>query len=229
MSAPRHPGPLPHLVRPADGEAAGTLVLLHGRGADEHDLYGLFDVLDPQRRLTGITVGGPLALGGPVGRHWYVVPRVGFPDPHTFGPTFAELATLLDDELGIDWSTTVVGGFSQGSVMSYALGLGAGRPRPAGILAMSGFIPTTEAWQGDLDARAGLPVLVAHGTHDPVISVEFGRDAVRRLQQADADVTYHESAVAHQIDPRVVPEVHAWLADRFPERSGAELSPPSGV
>lgn len=222
MTVPRHPGPLPHRVRPSDGEAAGTLVLLHGRGADEHDLFGLFDVLDPQRRLTGITVGGPLALP-PGGRHWYVVPRVGFPDPATFGATFAELTSLLDDELALDWSTTVVGGFSQGSVMSYALGLGAGRPSPAGILAMSGFIPQTDAWTADLGSRAGLPVLVAHGSQDPIISVEFGRDARDRLQQAGADVTYRESAMAHQINPRVIPDVQRWLMDRFVDRLTPEL------
>jgi phospholipase/carboxylesterase len=228
MTAPRHPGPLPHRVRPADGEAAGTLVLLHGRGADEHDLFGLFDVLDPERRLTGVTVGGPLALP-PGGRHWYVVPRVGFPDPSTFGATFTELASLLDDELGLDWSRTVVGGFSQGSVMSYALGLGAGRPSPAGVLAMSGFIPTTESWTPDLEARKGLPVFIAHGTLDPVISVEFGRDAAARLRTAGAEVTMRESAMAHQIDPRVIPDVQQWLTDRFADRPTPELSPRSGV
>ena len=73
----------------------------------------------------------------------------------------------------------MLGGFSQGSVMSYALGLGAGRPRPAGIIALSGFIPEVEGFQLDLGKAAGLPVAIGHGTHDPVISVEFGRDGAR--------------------------------------------------
>lgn len=223
MSVPRHPGPLPTRVRPAAGAPAGTLVLLHGRGADEHDLFGLFDVLDPERRLTGVTVGGPLALP-PGGRHWYVVPRVGFPDPATFGATFTELQATLDDELGLDWSRTVVGGFSQGSVMSYALALGAGRPTPAGVLAMSGFIPVTDAWTPDLESRRGLPAFVAHGSADPVISVEFGRDARARLEQAGADISYRESAMAHQIDPRVIPDLKDWLTDRFADRLSPELS-----
>ena len=71
-------------VRPAAGTPQGALILLHGRGADEHDLHPLLDVFDPQRRLVGLTPGGPLSLP-PGGRHWYVVPRVGFPDPVTFG------------------------------------------------------------------------------------------------------------------------------------------------
>ena len=74
---------LDHLVRPAAGEPEGALVLLHGRGVTEHDLFPLLDLLDPDRRLVGYAPGGPLALP-PGGRHWYVVPRVGYPDPDTF-------------------------------------------------------------------------------------------------------------------------------------------------
>ena len=198
-------------VRVREGRGDHTLVLLHGRGADEHDLFGLFDVLDPERRLRGITVGGPLFLP-PGGRHWYVVPRVGFPDPRTFGDTYSELQRTLDEELGVDWATTVVGGFSQGTVMSYALGLGAGRPAPAGILALSGFVPTVDGWTADVAGRPGLPVLIAHGTQDPVITVDFAQRARTLLQDGGAHVEYHETPTAHAIDPRVLPEMQRWLA-----------------
>ncbi|HEU4973953.1 MAG TPA: phospholipase [Baekduia sp.] len=207
---------LDHLVRPAAGDdAAGapTLVLLHGRGADEHDLFGLFDALDPDRRWRGITVGGPLRLP-PGGRHWYVVPRVGYPEPESFAGSYAALAALLDDELGLDWSRTVVGGFSQGSVMSYALGLGPERPRPAGILGFSGFIPTVDGWEPDLGARRDLPVLIAHGALDPVIPIAFAHDARDRLTAAGLAVEYHESQMPHTIDPRVLPDVVRWLGER---------------
>lgn len=199
------------LERPAAAEDAPALVLLHGRGADEHDLFGLFDVLDPDRRWRGITVGGPLALP-PGGKHWYVVPRVGFPEPDTFRASYDALAALLDDELALDWSRTVVGGFSQGTVMSYALGLGAGRPAPAGILALSGFIPTVEGWEAQ--PRRGLPVLIAHGTQDPVISVDFARDAQRRLPELGAVVEVHEFAGGHNLDPRGLPTIQRWLRAR---------------
>src|SRR4051794_16320818 len=191
---------LDHEVRPAAGEPEGALILLHGRGADERDLYPLLDLLDPKRRLVGYTPGGPLALP-PGGRHWYAVPRVGYPDPATF---FASLEALEQfvDATGVPPERTVLGGFSQGTAMSYALGLRAGRPRPAAILALSGFIPTVEGWEADLESRRGMPVAIGHGTRDPVIPVEFAHEARDRLTAAGLDVTYHESPIPHTIDPR---------------------------
>ena len=91
----------------------------------------------------------------------------------------------------------MIGGFSQGAVMCYALGLGAGRPRPAGVLALSGFIPTVEGFTLDLE-RPLPPIAIGHGTYDPVIGVEWGRQAKERLEAAGADVLYRESsAPAH--------------------------------
>ena len=139
---------LVHRERPAGGDPAGLVVLHHGRGADEHDLLGLADVLDPERRLHFVTPRAPLQLPGWPGNHWYVVPRVGFPDPDTFHAAYRKLADLHDElweRTGATPEQTVFGGFSMGSVMSYALGLDGGRPAPAGILAFSGFIPTVEA------------------------------------------------------------------------------------
>jgi len=204
-----------YTTRLAAGAPEGALILLHGRGADEHDLHGLLDIFDPQRRLVGITPGGPLSLP-PGGSHWYAVARVGFPDPATFAATYADLIALLDEQLaehGVAWDRTVIGGFSQGAVMAYAIGLGSGRPLPAGILAMSGFIPTVDGWSLRDDGLQGFPVAIAHGSLDPVISVEFARSARDRLEAARADVLYRESEMAHTIDPRVIPDLQAWLHD----------------
>ena len=204
------------LYRPAAADPEGALVLLHGRGADERDLYPLLDILDPERRLLGATARGPLSLP-PGGAHWYVVRRVGFPDPDTFHPTYAELTTWLDEllaEHGIPPERTVLGGFSQGSVMSYALGLGPGRPRPAGIMALSGFLPTVEEFELDLANATDLPVAIGHGTHDPVITVDFGRDARDRLAAAGARVTYRESPMPHTIDPGFLRDLQeGWLPE----------------
>jgi phospholipase/carboxylesterase len=197
------------LHRPPAREPEGALVLLHGRGADERDLHGFLDLLDPDRRLLGVTPRGPLALP-PGGAHWYVVRRIGFPDAATFGASFQELSELLDG-LDIPPERTVLGGFSQGAVMAYALALGAGRPRPAGVIGLSGFIPAVEGFELDLAGRAGLPAFVAHGTLDPVIEVGFGRDARDRLSAAGLEVTYRESPIAHSVDPAILPDLKRWL------------------
>jgi predicted esterase len=78
---------------------------------------------------------------------------------------------------------------------------------------MSGFIPTVEGWEPKLDSRAGLPVFISHGAHDPVISVEFARDARRRLQEAALDVDYHEHEGGHHLDSRHLP-LTEWVAAR---------------
>jgi phospholipase/carboxylesterase len=208
--------------RPAADAPDGLLILHHGRGTDENDLFGLADVLDPDRRLHVVAPRGPLTLPGWPGSHWYVVARVGYPDPQTFHASYAKLATLHDQlwqSTGITPERTVLGGFSMGSVMSYALGLSGGRPVPAGILAFSGFIPTVEGWQPDLASRPNLPVFIAHGRQDPVISVEFARRARELLEAGGLPVTYHESDVVHQIDPAQVPAAIQWLAAANAQRT----------
>jgi phospholipase/carboxylesterase len=215
---------LTHRVRPSTGEPEGALVLFHGRGSDEHDLYRLLDDLDPDRRLLGVTPRGPLSLP-PGGAHWYITRQVGYPDRQTFDATFRLVSAWLDElarSTGIPTERTILGGFSQGAVMTHALGLGTGRPRPAAMLAFSGFIPTVEGF--DLDLAAPLPpVAIGHGTNDQVISVEFGRQARDRLTAAGADVTYRESPMRHGIDPSFLDELVPWVAaaiDRAPASAG---------
>ena len=206
------PDTLAHLVREPRGEPAGALVLLHGRGADEHDLLPFLDVLDPRHRLLGITLGGPLALP-PGGRHWYIVPRVGHPDPATFAQSYGLLGGWLagiEQARGIDPGRIVVGGFSQGAVMALSLGLGAGRPTPAGIIAMSGFVPTVEGWAADVD-RPGLPVFVTHGRRDPVIPVAFGRAVRDLLEPSPVELTYVESDAGHYVEPRVLGDLPTFV------------------
>jgi phospholipase/carboxylesterase len=200
--------------RPAAGEPAGLLVLHHGRGSDEQDLLGLADVLDRERRLHVVTPRAPLRLPGSPGYHWYVVPRVGYPDPDTFHAAYAKLGELHDElweRTGIGPAHTVFGGFSMGSVMSYSLGLGRDRPAPAGILAFSGFIPTVEGWQPSPADRTDTRVFIAHGRSDPIMDVSFARTARELLEAGGLPVEYHESDAGHHIDPAHVQPAVDWL------------------
>jgi phospholipase/carboxylesterase len=205
---------LAYAERPAAGAARGLLVLHHGRGTDELDLLPLGDEIDPQRTLHVVAPRGPLHVAGWPGNHWYLVPRVGYPDPVTFASSYTALAQLHDElwqRTRIGPERTVLGGFSMGCTMSYATGLGAGRPAPAAILALSGFIPTVDGWHDDAAARADVRVLISHGRLDPIIGVEFARDAHARLEEAGLAVEYHEFDGAHHLDPAYTGATRAWL------------------
>jgi phospholipase/carboxylesterase len=204
---------LTHAVRAARSDPQGAIVLLHGRGTDEYDLAPLIDELDPERRLVGITPRGPLTLP-PGGAHWYVAQRVGFPEPESFLASLALLGAFLDglpDTFGVPVDRTLLGGFSQGAVMAYALSFGRGRRRPAAMLGLSGFVPTVPGFELDLDGLAGYPVALGHGSYDPVIDVSFGRAARDLLVEAGADVTWRESPMAHSVDPAYLDDLAEWL------------------
>ena len=202
-------------------EPEGLLVLHHGRGTDERDLLGLADLLDPERRLRVVTPRAPLALPGAPGYHWYLVPRVGYPDPETFQAAREALAELHDGlwaETEVDPTRTVLGGFSMGAVMSYAMALSAERPAVAGILAFSGFVPTVEAWTPSFDDRAGTKAFISHGSRDPVIGIEFAERARQLLDEGGLAVEYHESELGHQIEPAHLTAARRWLEGTLPSR-----------
>lgn len=197
-------------------------MLHHGRGTEERDLLGLADVLDPERRWHVVTPRAPLALPGAPGYHWYLVPRVGYPDHDTFHAARGALAELHDElweQTGIEPSRTLLGGFSMGTVMSYAMALGADRPAVAGILAFSGFIPVVEDWQPQFDDRPGTRAFIAHGRRDPIMEVGFAQQARRLLEEGGLEVEYHESDIGHQIDPAHLAAAGQWLTGTIPGRA----------
>jgi phospholipase/carboxylesterase len=210
---------LTYLERPAAAGPEGLLVLHHGRGTEERDLLGLADALDPEQRLRVVTPRAPLSLPGSPGYHWYLVPRVGYPDPETFHAARAALAELHDqlwEETGVGPERTVLGGFSMGSVMSYAMGLGADRPAVAGILAFSGFVPAVEGWEPSLADRQATRAFIAHGRRDPIMEVGFARRARELLEAGGLAVEYRESDIGHQIDPAHLRDASAWLSEALP-------------
>jgi phospholipase/carboxylesterase len=221
-----------HLIREPAGEPEGALVLLHGRGTGEADLHPLLGALDPERRLLGVTPGAPLTGIPPGGRHWYVIEQVGQPDEETFVASMTRLADFVDGLLrdrGIAWENTVVGGFSQGGAVSLALALGTGRPRAAGILAMSCFLPTVRGWRIDIRGKRGTPAHLSHGTYDNIIPVGFGRRVRDLLEEGGLEVTYRETRVQHQIDPELLPEMQAWLLARTGGPDPARDGPKSEI
>src|SRR5262249_50796755 len=150
--------------RPAADVADGALVLFHGRGANEFDLLPLLDALDPERRLDGFCPRGPLSLP-PGGAHWYVVPRVGYPDPESCAAAGVFAGALRGGR-------SVGGGSSGAGVGALSAGRGRGRPRPTAMVAFWGFTPEVDGGEPDTAAPSP-PIALAHGTYDPVIPIEF--------------------------------------------------------
>lgn len=205
--------PITAVVRPSAAAPDGALVLLHGRGSNEHDLRPLLDDLDPERRLVGVTPRAPLTLP-PGGRHWYRLRELGYPDPPTFLSAVDAAGAWLDglhEEIGVPLERTVLGGFSQGCVMSWALAFGRGRVRPAGVIGLSGFMPNAEGFAYDLTGLDGYRVAIGHGSRDAVIGVEWGRQARDILTAAGVDVLYHESPIGHTVDPALIVQLTGWL------------------
>jgi phospholipase/carboxylesterase len=95
--------------------------------------------------------------------------------------------------------------------MSYALAIGEGRPRPAGLIALSCFLPRTEGFSLELEGLDGFPVALGHGTQDPVIPVDFGRRARDVILASGGELLYQEYPLPHMLDPQFVLDVRSWL------------------
>jgi phospholipase/carboxylesterase len=192
-----------------------ALILLHGRGADEHDLRPLIPSFDPSLAVFSVRAPFPFAGGGYA---WYDVEEAGVPDRAQFGDSLARLVRFVDGlpERGIDPRRVFLLGFSMGAVMANALGLTVPR-RIAGVIAHSGYVPPEEplALRADRTLLAGKAWFVAHGTLDAVLPVHFGRDARERLEALGVDLTYREYEIGHWIGEDSLRDLAGWLAQKL--------------
>jgi phospholipase/carboxylesterase len=204
------------LIQPKSNQSPPypTLILLHGRGTNEDDLLGLVPYLDP--RLFVLSVRAPFAF--PYGGWtWYDIQEVGSPDPQQFNESYNRLVQFLDDakrQYPIDAQQVFLLGFSMGTVMSFALSL----TKPdeiAGVVAHSGYVPEQTDLDFVWDRLPQTGFFIAHGEYDPIIPVHFGRRAKELLVAANADVTYREYPIAHQISEESLSDLTEWLTQRL--------------
>lgn len=204
---------LVHQVVRGDG-AERLLVLLHGYGADEQDLGGLLSYLDPEGRFAAVMPRAPHAAPGAPGYAWFPITGEGV-EPAAFAGAVDLVDAFVDEqcaELGFERSSAVVGGFSQGAGIALAVSLRTGAvTRPAGVLAMSPFAPGWELLDVDWDAARAIPVLVQHGTEDPMIPVRAARDLSRALAEHEVPLVSLEYPMGHQVALESVRDAAAWL------------------
>jgi len=212
--------PLVHLVRQPTSEA-GTpplLLLLHGIGSNEHDLYGLAPFLD--ERFLIISVRAPNILG-PGSYAWFeadFTPQGPVINPEQAEASRKTLITFLNEAVtayGADPRQVYLMGFSQGAIMSASVAL----TTPglvAGVVLMSGrILPEIQSLIAPHEDLEGLPFLVVHGTVDLVLPITYGRASRELLSSLPVELTYHEYPMGHEVNQESLSDVTAWLSQQL--------------
>jgi phospholipase/carboxylesterase len=220
---PNTPHVLTHLVRrPAQGDGAPPLLLLlHGIGSNEDDLFGLAPYLDARFLIVSARAPNSYGWGGYA---WFEIEWL--PDRIVIDREQAaasrELIIRFIGEAattyGADPARVYLLGFSQGAMMASWVALS----RPdlvAGAVLMSGRIP--EELRDQIAAPEqlnGKPFLVTHGTRDQTLPIQNGRASRDLLQQLPVDLTYREYPMAHEVSAQSLADVAAWLSARLGDK-----------
>ena len=205
-----------HVTRPPRAGGAGphpTILLLHGRGADELDLLSLARELDP--RLYVVSARAPMATGP--GHHWYHLEALGKPEQRSFDASLTALARFvaeLPTAYPVNPAAIFTLGFSQGAMMAGSLLLT--RPTSiAGTIMLSGYLPLASGLPIDEAALTGRPVFEAHGSLDNVLPIALGHQARDYWQAVGVELTYREYPIAHSISAPELDDLDEWLGPRL--------------
>lgn len=223
---------LTHLSRPPSASQPGQpplLVLLHGVGSNERDLFSFAAALDP--RFHVVSVRAPL-VRGPDSFAWFDVQFL----PNGFAISADHLRASRERMVQFvgeavaayhaDPARVYLLGFSQGAIMSLATALSS-PALVAGIVALSGRIPPEVRPSIALPAElTGLPILLIHGQRDAVIPLSYAHEARELLETLPVALTYREYDMAHEITERALADVSRWLSARLD--SPRRLPPSAG-
>ena len=199
--------------RRPDSEPMPMVILIHGRGADMNDLADLAPMFDSAPGCRFVFPNAPKPFepmpGMSIGWTWFD----GWPPIHeSVVESRAEMLRFLD-EITEKYPTPegklIVAGFSQGALMALDSGLRT-KQKLAGIIAMSGGLYEQELV--DLSVHKTLPILIAHGSQDDVVPVNYARRARTLLEGAGLDVEYHEYPMSHQVAMEEAEDVKGFIA-----------------
>ncbi len=212
--------PLVHLVRQPiiEADTPPLLLLLHGIGSNEHDLYGLAPFLD--KRFLIISVRAPNILG-PGSYAWFeadFTPQGPVINPEQAEASRITLITFLKEAItayGADPKQVYLMGFSQGAIMSASVALT--QPKlVAGAVLMSGrILPEIRPLIASNEELSGFPFLVVHGTVDMVLPITHGRASRELLSSLPVDLTYHEYPMGHEVNQESLSDVTTWLTEQL--------------
>ena len=209
--------PLFYKVAPLSTESPGphpTLILLHGRGTDENDLLGLVPSFDPRLLIVSVRAPHEFSYGGYT---WFNLDEENNVKADDILGSCEALMKCLDDiqqKYPVDRERIFLFGFSMGAMMSLTLSLSYPE-RFKAIVAHSGMLLQNDKLMYQWKDLSRLSFLIEHGTDDPVVPVELGRNAHRLLFEAKTDVQYKEYAIQHTISEESLNDAADWLHQRI--------------
>ncbi len=187
-----------------------TLLALHGRGSNEHDLIGLASYLP--RDLLWISPRGPFPLG-PDSYEWFQLVQIGKPEPDRLADAVNTLDRFINEIIEsypVDKDQLYLLGFSQGTVVSLSYAVTYAQ-KIAGVIAQSGYLPHESGLQFDGAGVKHKPFVLTHGIHDPMLPVDWARRSRDTLQKLGADVEYYEFNMGHNVTAESLDVIAAWL------------------
>ena len=211
---------LQHLTRFPASHAPGadsvypTILALHGRGSNEHDLIGLAPYLP--KEFLWISPRGTFTLG-PDAFEWFQITQIGKPDPTRLRNALETIDIFIDEiftSYPVDKNRLYLLGFSQGSIVSLSHALTKPQ-RVAGVIAQSGYIPHESGLQIDEAAVTGKPFILTHGIQDELLPVEWARRSRDTLKRLGVNLEYHEFNMGHQISEESLAVINTWLEQQL--------------
>jgi len=211
-------------------EPDGSVIWLHGLGADGHD----FEAIVPELGLEGrqnlrfvfphapvrpVTINGGMSM-----RAWYdilTLDRGGPQDEAGIRASGKLLLQLLEreHERGIPYDKIVLAGFSQGGAIALHTALRFG-PRLAGLMALSTYLPLQSTFDAEVANSAtaqsrDLPIFMAHGTFDPMLPLALGQHTHEVLTAAGYKSQWHDYPMAHAVCAEEIAHISDWLLNVF--------------
>lgn len=210
---------LPHIIRKSTlTENAPLLIMLHGYGSDEADLYSFSGELPDDIFI--ISVQGPIAMQ-PYGYAWYSInfdeENGKWSDNEQAKVSRDLIAKFIDEAVEaypVDKNNVTLLGFSQGAILSYAVAL-TYPEKVKNIIALSGYI-NKDILPENLDKTdfSNLDFYCSHGSVDQVIPVDWARQSAPFLEELNIKHIYSEFPVGHGVAPQNFREFREWLGKR---------------